>query len=77
MSEMLYRFEMRKINLKEGEIYDLAIKVNRRSVKIISQTATSIKVCCEYRTQGRERWTPIYCWISKKSILDYKKVKTK
>lgn len=63
--------KQKKINLKEGEIYDLAIKVFRRSVKIISQTETSIKVCCDYRTEGKERWKPIYCWISKKSILDY------
>jgi hypothetical protein len=65
----------KKLNLKIGETYDLAIKVNRRRVIIVSQTKTSVKLCCDYRMNGREKWKPIYCWLSKKSILGYKKVK--
>jgi len=68
--------KMQKINLSEGETYDIAIKVNRRKVVVVSQTDTSVKLCCDYRMNGREKWKPIYCWISKKSILGYKKVKT-
>lgn len=57
--------------------FDIAIKVWRRDVQIISETETSIKVCCNYRLKNNPRWKPIYCWISKKSILEKRELKGK
>ena len=68
---------MEKYNI--GDNVDLVIKVNRHNVRIIgeSKTGNSIKVCCNYRLNGRENWKPIYCWISKKDILKVTKIKAK
>ena len=54
--------------------YDIAVKVWRRDVQIISETDTSIKVCANYRLKGDKNWKPIYQYITKKSILEKKEI---
>ena len=62
------------MNFDKDKRYDIVIRVNRRDVKIVKETETTIKICCNYRLQNNPKWEPIYSTISKEVILKVKEL---
>lgn len=62
------------MKIEVGKSYDIAMKVWRKDVKVVAETEKSLKVCCNYRLQGREKWEPIYSYVSKDKIIEAKEI---
>jgi hypothetical protein len=68
-----YPIDLSKVNDKAW--YDITFAVNRRRVRVVSQTENSLKVCSDYRLDGRELWKPIYSNIPKRGVIKITEVK--